>query len=323
MKSYTTSLNLCASITGVQSTDTNNLALLSQFLNDSIRTVCTMRGGSFPWLETTGTASTVASQNYVYIPNKIRKLVDVYITVGTQVYIPEAVYDANKWEEILSSNLGSSDVPYFYYREGNKLLIAPTPATSSNTVTMRGRLNIRDLSIADYTTGNIVSIASGGTAVVGSGTTFTADMVGRFIRITETSAANGGDGFWYEIGSFTDATHIGLLKPYEGTAIVAGSASFTIGQMSPIPEGYDMAPIYRTVAQYWDMKENQTLSTRYWMLYDGGREIGRTDRIGGIISQMIEEAADTVEGSYIPQFGSTINSNQAPYYLPYQDASGF
>lgn len=310
-------------MTGVQSTDTNNLALLAQLFNDSIRTICTMRGGGFPWLETTGTALTVAAQNYVYIPNKIRKLVDVYVTVGTQVYMPEAVYDPNKWKLILASHLGSSDVPLFYYREGNKLLIAPTPSTSSNTVTMRGRLNVRDLSIADYTTGTIVSIANGGTAIVGSGTTFTADMVGRFIKITETSAAGGGDGFWYEIGSYTSATSIGLVKPYEGTAIAAGSAAYTIGQMSPIPEAYDMAPVYRTVAQYWDMKENQVLSTRYWSLYDGGKEVGRTDRIGGIIGQMLEEAADTVEGSYIPPFGSDMNFNQAPYYQPFTDATGF
>ena len=326
MRSTTSLQNIAATMTGVQSTDTTNLALLLQLINDSIRTICTIRSGAWPWMETLPTATTVASQQYVYVPNKIRKLVDVYVTVGSTIYMPEAVYDANKWKLILAANLGTGDVPLFYYRQGEKLLFAPTPASTGNTVTMRGRLNVRDLSIADYTTGSIVSITNGATAIVGTGTTFTADMVGRFIKITETTAANGGDGFWYEIGSYTSATSIGLLKPYEGTTIAAGSAAYTIGQMSPIPEAYDIAPVYRAVAQYWDMKENMVLSSRYWKLYDGGHEAGLiapNAEIGGIIGEMLAEAADTVEGAYIPPFGSRMNFNQAPYYFPYNDASGF
>ena len=326
MKSFTTLQNLASNITGVASTDTTNLALLAQYLNDSIRTICTIRSGAWPWLETLPTATTVASQEYVYVPNKVRKIVDVYVTVGSTTYMPEVIYDAAKWKLVIAANLGTGDVPLFVYKQGEKLMIAPTPASTGNTVTMRGRLNVRDLSIADYTTGSIVSIANGATAIIGTGTTFTADMVGRFIRITETTAANGGDGSWYEIGSYTSATSIGLLKPYEGTSIAAGTAAYTIGQMSPIPEAYDVAPVYRAVALYWSQKENFVLANSYWRMYDGGQEAGllsHSSPIGGIIGQMLEEAADTFEGSYIPPFGSRMNFNQAPYYFPYNDASGF
>ena len=238
--------------------------------------------------------------------------------------MPEMVFDPTKWKLIKALRLGSSDVPYYTYVENQKYYIQPIPSTTGNLITLRGRLQVRDLSIADYTTGSIVSIANAGTAVVGSGTTWTADMVGRFIRITETTAANGGDGFWYEIGGFTDATHITLLKPYEGTSIAAGSAAYTIGQASVIPEAYDIAVVYRATALYYQQNKDLERARTYWMMYDGGMEAGLTKEYGGIMLQMLENEGETEEGAYLPPFGSQNNIVQTgPYYFPWQQASGF
>jgi hypothetical protein len=57
-----------------------------------------------------------------------------------------------------------------------------------------------------YSTGN-VTIANGDTTVVGSGTTWTAGMVGRYILL---------DGIWYEILTRVDNTHI-TIDGYNGT----------------------------------------------------------------------------------------------------------
>jgi len=325
MKSFTALRNLAA--TWVNRTgDSGVLTQLDGYINDSIRTICNMRNGSWKWLETLPTVATVAGQQEYQIPNKVRKVIDVYIKVGVQVYMPEAVYDQDRWKVVLASRLGTSDIPLYYYIQDKKCLFAPIPATNGNTIYFRGRLNVKDLSIADYTTGSIVSIANGGTAIVGSGTTFTADMVGRYIRITETTAANGGDGFWYEIGSYTSATSIGLLKPYEGTSITAGSAAYTIGQMSPIPESYDTTPVYRAVALYWQNQGELERAKSYWMSYDGGYEMGLRNNPGGLIEQMVIEEGNKVEGSYIPPFGSRAAVAIAPgaAFSPFQtDASGF
>jgi len=203
--------------------------------------------------------------------------------------------------------------------------LEPTPcriSTSGNAITLRGRLNVRELSIADYTAGTIVSIAAQGTAIVGSGTTFTADMVGRYIQITPTTAANGGDGMWYEIGSYTSATQIGLVKPYEGTAISAGTATYTIGQVPVIPEAYQNAIEYRTTALFWQNQNDLTRAKTYWMLYDGGNEAGYSRDYGGLISQMLSNEGETEEGSYIPPAGNMTAFAFAPYYDPNQQATG-
>ena len=304
------------------------MSIIDSRMNDSIRTICSLQGGKLRFLEATQNMTTVASQEGYQIPNKFRKLIDMYIYSGAgsssdTIYSPEMIFDPTRWKIVKQYKLGEQDVPYFTYVENTKYYIQPVPATTGNLITLRGRLNVRNLGIADYTTGTIVSVANEGTAVVGSGTTWTADMVGRYIQITQTTAAGGGDGFWYEIGAFTDATNITLLKPYQGTTIAAGSASYTIGQVPVIPEAYQPAIEYRSTALYWQNQNDITRAKTYWMLYDGGNEAGFNKEYGGLISQMLATEGETEEGSYIPPFASTSNLPQAPYYQPYHNASGF
>lgn len=173
------------------------------------------------------------------------------------------------------------------------------------------------------TTAITVNSSGYGSIITASSTVWTLDMVGRYIQITETTAANGGDGFWYQIGTFYDATHIALVKPYEGTAIAAGTAAYVMGQCSAIPAAYDIGICYRAAAVYWQNQNDLTRAKTYWLQYDGGNEAGFSDVYGGIVGQMLANEGETEEGAYIPPFASTVNTPQAPYYFPYQDASGF
>lgn len=328
MLTYSTALSTLQKITGVNSANTADSATLIQFWNDSRRTVANMNGGKWSWLEIEEEVDTVASQDYVEIPNKIRKVMSVRQQNGANptdvIYRPRMIFDSGAWDSILARLLGESDVPFFCYQRGQRLYIQPIPDTAGNRVIMRGRLKIRDINIADYSTGTVTAIANGATTVTGSGTTWTTSMAGRYIRITETDAAGGGDGYWYEIASVTNSTTIVLKKPYEGTTIAAGSAAYTIGLITYEPEAYQMAPIYRATAQWWDSKENMQLSDRYWSLYDGGFEVGKADAPGGMIGQMLQEDGESMEGPYmspLPRDG--FGSDWPPYYLPYDQATGF
>lgn len=331
MYTFTQLRNATAKNCNISTADATQMAVVDRNVNDSIRTMCNLQGGKLRFLEATEDMTTVANQESYLIPNKFRKLIDLYIYSGTDasapstdtIYSPEMVFDPTKWKRILQYRLGSQDVPYFVYVENQKYYIQPVPSTTGNIIRLRGRLNTVDLTIADYTTGSVVSIANGGTAVVGTGTTWTADMVGRYIQITQTTAANGGDGAWYQIGAFTDATHITLTKPYNGTSISAGTAAYTIGQVPVIPEAYQPGIIYRSSALYWQTENDLNRAKSYWMQYDAGNEAGFIDTYGGLVGQMLANEGEVEEGSYIPPFGRNSNLPTAPYYLPYQDASGF
>jgi hypothetical protein len=77
--------------------------------------------------------------------------------------------------------------------------------------------------VAPYNTGT-VSVDVAGTSVTGLGTTFTADMVGRYIGFS-TSTGNTTD--WYRISKFTNTTTIVIDTPYTGGTALSG-ASYTI-----------------------------------------------------------------------------------------------
>lgn len=330
MITYSEGQTLLSSLSGVLTTDTTSMSLLTGFWNASRRTVGGIRGGTWPWLETEKTVDTVADQNYVFIPNTLRKITAVRVVVGTgtsaTIYLPIQLCDVKRWQVALAARLGSNQYPYFAYPQGPKLLFTPIPSETGVDVILTGPRKIVDLNQTDYTTGSIVSIANGATTVTGTGTSWTSGMAGRWIRITATAAANGGDGEWYEVATITDTTHLELTKPYQGTSIAAATAAYTLGQITYEPETWDMAPINRALALYWQLKENTVLAKNYWMEFDGGLEAGFLppgSPPGGMIGQMLDEASETWDGNYIaPSNNDLANVQIAPYYYPTQDASG-
>lgn len=326
MYTFTKLRNMFGSLTN--NTNATHLTLGDQFNNDSIKTICNLQGGKLRFLESTTDMATVADQETYQIPNKYRKLIDIYIYSGTgstsdTIYMPEMIYDPTRYKLVLAYRLSTSDVPYFTYVENTTYKIQPIPSTTGNLITLRGRLQVRNLLIADVTTLTVTSIAKDATTLTMSGG-MTADMVGRYIQITQTTAVNGGDGFWYEIGSYTSATEVELTKPYEGTTIAAGTAASTVGQVPVVPQAYQPAIFYRSVALYWQQQGELQRARTFWMMYDGGKEAGLSNEYGGLILEMLENEGETEEGSYVPPFGTTNNMvSNVPYWFPRDQATGF
>lgn len=281
MLSYTALRSRYGSFT--DNDETANLTLGDAMMNEAIRFYCAANGGKWWFLEKVTTQSTVASQQAYVLPQATRKIIDLYVTVGTTVYSPVAVEDPVLWKRVLQSNLGTGDRALFYYRQGNRVLLAPTPASTAGTITIRVRKNVADLSVADYVTGT-AALTLADETLTGSGTTFTAAMVGRFFRATS------GDMQWYEIAAFTDTTHMELLQDYEG-ATVSGSA-FIIGEMSPLPEAYQDLPVLRAAGMYW-RKEG-----------DGNRAKMYEERAAELFDAMLAESNEKSEGTYLPPVSS-------------------
>ena len=186
MKTYTTLRNLAGTLTN--NTVSTHLTTMDQLINDNTRYLIQ----KFNLHERTKTAVTVASQQAYTFPYNYKKLINVTVTVGSTIYAPTEITSRNEWDR-LNSNPTSplSDTPQYYYVYNNQVLLYPTPATSSNTITYHYKVRTRDLSQADYTTGT-VSITTATTVVTGSGTTFVADMVRRWIQVTAPAGIKNG-----------------------------------------------------------------------------------------------------------------------------------
>lgn len=281
---------------------------------------CYQRGGQlyiFPTPDTTG--------NRVFMRGR-RKIKDINIADVTTALVTDTSYSttftgvlaADATSATLSGAWGLTTGEYqVTFSNGDVRIVTFT--ASATTATWDDGLS------ASATATITVEAVGGGSILTMSTVSMTADFVGRWIRITQTSAAGGGDGAWYEIGAFYSSTLISLKKRYQGTELSAATAACTIGFITYEPEIYQSAPIYRAQARYWQFKENFDLSERFWRMYDGGVEAGLSQEYGGLIGQMLQEANESMEGPYIgpwPRDASDSRSGTA-YYNPWRDASGF
>ena len=264
MKSYTTMRNLYGTLTLDNSS--TNLTLGDQFINDSYRRVVAERDWDF--VQKTATALTVASQQFYNLPYDYEKLITTNITVGTQVYTPKEAPTRAFWDQLNSVSTFTSNFPMWFFIFNGQIGYYPTPSTSAFTITYVYDRLVIDLSMADYTTGT-VTVTNGSTTVTGTGTTWTAPMVGRYIKITPTDIAGAsGDGFWYQIATVASTTSLTLVKSYQGVTVSAGTA-YAIGQMSVLPDAYQDLPVYDAVRLYYSsIKPEQERYNMYSQIWD-------------------------------------------------------
>jgi hypothetical protein len=200
---------------------------------------------------------TVADQQLYNLPYNCRKLLTLTITVGTTQYTPKEITSFDQWNRINFSTSVNSDSPTYYFVYRNKVGIYPTPSTDDFNIKFVYEERFKDLSIPDYITGSITTATNGDKTIVGTGTTWTNQMIGRKIRIDDGNSTGSGDGYWYKIASVTSTTELELEVEYQGIDISSGTASYNIGQVSLLPEEYELMPVYHAAMVYWSTENKQ------------------------------------------------------------------
>lgn len=265
MKTYTQLRNLYGTLTNNSSSA--NLTLGDQLMNDEYKSVCAERDWDF--LLRTNTFVTVASQQSYNFPADYGELVSVTVLVGSYQWTPIEISSATEWDRINGQPSFVSQYPQYFFVFNGTIKFWPTPSASANTVTITYRKRVTDLSIADYTTGSVSAVTNGASAVTGSGTTWTAPMVGRYLQITLTNTAGqSGDSEWYLISAVGSATTLTLTDSYQGTTI-SGNTTYTIGQVSALPEEFQQLPLYKALANYYtSIEPEMDRADRYNVEYE-------------------------------------------------------
>lgn len=247
MLTYTSRRNLAGKLTGDSSSE--SLTLLDTLLNESDRDIISMK----PWPFRQKTVSRDTETDNVHdLPADCAKVVNITVTIGSTKYTPRRITTRDEWDRLTQSTNTTSNTPEAYFVSANTYSFYPAPTSATTDgVALTYEKRQKDLSVADYTTGGVLTATQGSTAIVGTSTTWTSAMAGRYIRITDSDTANKGDGLWYEIASVGSATTLTLVSEYQGTSISAGNAAYTIGQTSMIPEDHQMTSVYRAVENYF------------------------------------------------------------------------
>jgi hypothetical protein len=243
------------------------LTLGDELMNDDYRSILASK--DWPFLYRLRTLTTTASTQFKALPYDVDQVESVFVTVSGTRYAPKPCPSREYWD-FLNQMSYTSDFPEYWFVYNGELGIYPTPATSSNTISINAKIRVIDLNIADYTTGTIATATNGSASLVGSGTSWTAPMGGRAIRITYSNTANTGDGLWYDIASVGSGTTITLVRAYGGTSIAAGSAAYTIGQMPLLPEFAHDLSVYYAAATYFYRENDTARGDSYMKKHDRG-----------------------------------------------------
>lgn len=194
-------------------------------------------------------------------PNFIR-IHTVTATVGNQVYplVPEESQDM--WNNRLFNNRTSSRPTVYFIRPrfgvgGSELLLDPIPSSTSLTITINYAANARDLEVDQYTTGTL-SVTAEATTVTGAGTTFTAAMPGRYLKVNDEL----GDGNWYRVTGYNSPTSLTIENKYDGST-VAGK-NFILAEAFFLPEDLQMAPVEYAMWYYYLGIRKDAKQAREW-----------------------------------------------------------
>lgn len=239
-----------------------NLTIGKNRINDTNKSLL----GMHDWYFAEKTANFTSTANiYQYnLPFDYSRMIGVTIQIGGRFYSLQEVPSHDEWQRVqMFRTTYTSNIPELYHITGDQMEIYPVPSSTgdANNGTYYYTKRVVDMQYDDYSAGT-VTLTNNSTVVTGSGTTFTASMVGRFIE--------GPDKRWYELATFTSTTVMGLKKAFQGTT---GSAfAYVIGEISLIPEDYHALLWYQPVATYWMLKKEVQQAGYYQALYDKGRD---------------------------------------------------
>lgn len=247
MLSYTGRRNLFGQL--VNDSTTATLSFGDTIMNDYEKQVLSSR----PWwfvMRYNSDVLTVDGTQFYNVPFNYRKIDTVTVTSGTTNYNVQKCPSREFWDRLNFTSTPQSTWPQWYFIIDGQIGFWPIPSTDDLPINFFYEARFKDLSIADYTTGTIVTATNDSKAIVGSGTFWTDQMV-RWIKITEANTDNTGDGAWYEIASIDSATTLTLKAVYQGNSIAAGSAAYTLAQISQLPEAYQSLPVYHACFMYF------------------------------------------------------------------------
>lgn len=268
MKSFTSYQNDIPRILNNSLAD--NLTWGTEIVNDSLRYLTTKEYFN----ERTYTTTTGTQVQFYNLPPQVKRLINVTVTIGSVLWQPKECPSRQYWDA-LNVITFYQDFPSFFFVYNGQVGIFPIPSSGSNVITMNFKTRITDLSMADVTnstSGQTMSATSGSTTITASGTTstFLNWMANNWIRIPYSSTnSQSGDNQWYQISSITSGTQAILMNKYAGSTV--SGASFTIGEVSILPEDYQDLPLYRLGAIYYTTRQPDPVKAElYQGLWDKG-----------------------------------------------------
>jgi hypothetical protein len=195
--------------------------------------------------QTQFTASTVANQQFYAWPPSTVDIESVVITVGSVNYPMQIINSQYNWDQLNAILIQASAMPQFVFPRKDDFGVWPIPQ-AVYTITFNAHARDRNLLVEDYTAGT-VQVTSGSNSIVGTSTTWTAGMVGRWFEVTDTTV--NGHGYFYRITAVGSATTATINTAFYGDS--NSGLTYLIGESPEIPEEGGIVLVDGVTADYY------------------------------------------------------------------------
>jgi hypothetical protein len=218
-------------------------------------------------ISSTDTSYTLFQDRYALSSDYDRMIQDpdrsvYYYSNGSKVYL-----EYKTPEEFESLQVYQPNTPTHYtikWVNGDPYLFVNPPDNTSRSMFYTYIPALKRMS--EYTTGTITTLANAGTAVTGSGTDFdgfVSDTTNYDYYFRIDGDGTGSSSKWYKISTAGSNTSLTRSDAYEGTAIAAGTETYTISMVSRLPPGLDLAFVYGA-ALVSSVDQDNEKQTRSW-----------------------------------------------------------
>jgi len=208
----------------------------------------------------------VANQQFYQMPEDAHKLKEVVASSGGWDMPLEQIPDEHAWRMLnMTNNVGQ---PTYYFLKGyDEIGLYPIPGAdiTSGLELVFSPTHVQ-LTQADYTTGTL-TVTNASQTVTGASTTFTANMQGQWLQVTD-----GTDGNWYRISEVTSATVLVLENYYQGYS--GSGKAYRIGQVVDVPEEYQEAPSDYACYRYY-LRRDPNKAAVFKTLFDNAVQEAR------------------------------------------------
>jgi len=170
----------------------------------------------------------------------------------------------------------TSNFPYVCYYDSKELHVYPTPQQSVTTIIyITYEKRVPDLTFADVTISGVTSTLDSKTV---TGTGFSTSWNGKYFRTT--------DGIWYQIDTVSSSTSMTLTTTYNGATT---TSTATIAVLIPLPDGFELTPVYLALADYFMADEGKLTTTDRWRTQ--GNDMLQ------LLREQFSNPSDTIAGS--------------------------
>ncbi len=245
-----------------QDTSSDGLEFLESMANVGYKQILADFGRQQTEIEST--INLVGEQRGIQMPADCLWPKTVILLQGsTRTPLTEEASD-KKWGWLTYNSL-QGQPSQFHYRPrfgigGGILELNPIPSGTQYAIELTYEATDKDLSKSVYTTGT-VTLTHDSADVTGAGTTFTVDMIGRYLQVT----SNGHDRIWRRINRYTSPTKLVLENVYDGST--EALLDFQIAETFNLPEDMHVLPIYFAVWHHWESKKDKNQADKFLAMY--------------------------------------------------------